>query len=45
MLQPAGKMEEFFSLMNTITTRPTDEEMNKIHAAHGMKVVGPPLSL
>lgn len=44
-LQPAGKMEEFFSLMNTITTRPTDEEMNKIHAAHGMKVVGPPLSL
>lgn len=45
MLQPACKMEEFFSLMNTITTRPTDEEMNKIHAAHGMKVVGPPLSL
>jgi quercetin dioxygenase-like cupin family protein len=45
MLQPAGKMEEFFSLMNTMTTRPTDDEMNKIHAAHGMKVVGPPLSL
>ncbi len=44
-LQPAGKMEEFFSLMNKMTTRPTDDEMNKIHAAHGMKVVGPPLSL
>lgn len=45
MLQPAGKMEEFFSVMNKMTSRPTDEEMNKIHAAHGMKVVGPPLSL
>jgi quercetin dioxygenase-like cupin family protein len=45
MLQPAGKMEEFFSVMNAMTTRPTEAEMNKIHAAHGMKVVGPPLSL
>jgi quercetin dioxygenase-like cupin family protein len=44
-LQPAGKMEEFFSLMNSLKTRPTDAEMNQIHAAHGMKVVGPPLSL
>jgi quercetin 2,3-dioxygenase len=44
-LQPAGKMEEFFSLMNSQKTRPTDAEMNQIHAAHGMKVVGPPLSL
>jgi quercetin 2,3-dioxygenase len=45
MLQPAGKMEEFFSYMNNLKDRPSDEEMNKIHAAHGMKVVGPPLSL
>lgn len=45
MLQPAGKMEEFFSLMNSQKTRPTDAEMDQIHAAHGMKVVGPPLSL
>ncbi|WP_439505074.1 cupin domain-containing protein [Sediminibacterium sp.] len=44
-LQPAGKMEEFFSVMNKITSKPTEDEMNKIHAAHGMKVVGPPLSL
>lgn len=44
-LQPAGKMEEFFSLMNSMKNRPTEEEMNKIHEAHGMKVVGPPLSL
>lgn len=44
-LQPAGKMEEFFMTMNNLNARPTAEEMDKIHAAHGMKVVGPPLSL
>ncbi len=45
MLQPAGKMEEFFVLMNSLKERPSEAEMNKIHAAHDMKVVGPPLSL
>ena len=45
MLQPAGKMEEFFSLMNNLKSKPTPEEMDAIHKAHGMKVVGPPLSL
>lgn len=45
MLQPAGKMEEFFSLMNNLKTRPSKEEMDKIHAAHDMKVVGEPLTL
>ncbi len=45
MLQPAGKMEEFFSFMNNLKEKPSDAAMNKIHAAHGMKVVGPPLSL
>jgi quercetin dioxygenase-like cupin family protein len=44
-LQPAGKMEEFFSLMNNLKQRPTPEEMDKIHEAHQMKVVGPPLTL
>jgi quercetin dioxygenase-like cupin family protein len=44
-LQPAGKMEEFFSYMNKLKERPTQEEMDKIHAAHQMKVVGPPLVL
>jgi quercetin dioxygenase-like cupin family protein len=44
-LQPAGKMEEFFSYMNNLKERPTQEEMDKIHAAHQMKVVGPPLVL
>ena len=44
-LQPAGKMEEFFSLMNKMTAPPSPEEMDRIHAEHGMKVVGPPLTL
>lgn len=44
-LQPAGKMEEFFSTMNQLKGRPSEEEMNKIHAANGMKVLGPPLTL
>lgn len=44
-LQPAGKMEEFFLTMNNLKERPSAEEMNNIHAAHGMKVVGLPLSL
>jgi quercetin dioxygenase-like cupin family protein len=44
-LQPAGKMEEFFSYMNNLKERPSPEEMDRIHAAHQMKVVGPPLVL
>jgi quercetin dioxygenase-like cupin family protein len=44
-LQPAGKMEEFFSYMNNLKERPSPEEMDRIHAVHQMKVVGPPLVL
>jgi len=44
-LQPAGKMEEFFLAMNNLKERPSQEVMDKIHAEHGMKVVGPPLNL
>jgi quercetin 2,3-dioxygenase len=45
MLQPAGKMEEFFKAMNALKTIPTPEEVNRISAAHDVKVVGPPLTL
>jgi quercetin 2,3-dioxygenase len=45
MLQPAGKMEEFFKKMNSLKGIPTQEQVQKIHMAHEMKVVGPPLSL
>ncbi|MBL0146471.1 MAG: cupin domain-containing protein [Chitinophagaceae bacterium] len=44
-LQPAGKMEEFFSYMNNLKAKPSQEQMDQIHAEHGMKVVGPPLTL
>jgi quercetin 2,3-dioxygenase len=44
-LQPAGKMEEFFTYMNQLKSRPSEAEMDRIHAEHGMKVVGPPLTL
>lgn len=45
LVQPAGTMEEFFREMGALTKPPTQEEAQKIHIAHGMKVVGPPLSL
>jgi quercetin 2,3-dioxygenase len=45
MLQPAGQMEEFFMYMNQLKERPSPEELDRIHAKHRMKVVGPPLSL
>ena len=44
-LQPAGKMEEFFIKMNSFTRPPTSAEIDLIHKEHGMKMVGPPLSL
>ena len=44
-LQPAGKMEEFFNYMNALKSKPTDEELDRIHKEHGMKVLGPPLTL
>ncbi len=44
-LQPAGTMEAFFTLMSSMKERPSQEEMERIHAAHDMKVVGPPLIL
>ncbi len=43
MVQPAGKAEEFFRTMNNLDHAPTEEEVEKIHLDHGMKVVGPPL--
>lgn len=44
-LQPAGKMEDFFRLMNDMKLAPSKEEMDRIHREHDMAVVGPPLSL
>lgn len=43
ILQPAGKLEEFFVAMAALEKEPTQEEVTKIFAAHEMKVVGPRL--
>lgn len=45
MLQPAGKMEEFFKKMNSLKGVPSEAEVAQIHLDHDIKVVGPPLSL
>ena len=44
-LQPAGKMEEFFSIMSKLQGPPSKDFLEKMHADHGMKTVGPPLTL
>lgn len=44
-LQPSGQMEEFFKKMNELQGPPTPELIQQIHQAHGMKVVGPPITL
>lgn len=40
---PAGKMEAFFEVTDKWTAPPSKEEISKVFAAHGMKVVGAPL--
>ena len=44
-VQPAGSLEEFFIKSCKMTRPPTAEEADKLFAEHGMKVVGPPLTL
>ena len=43
LVQPAGKMEEFFSKINELKGPLSDELAKKIHHDHGMEVLGPPL--
>lgn len=44
-LQPAGTFEEFFMKSCAMTHPPTPQESELLFAAHGMKVVGPPLAI
>lgn len=44
MVQPAGTMEAFFAEMNQLQGPPTETQVQAIHQAHGMTVLGPPLS-
>ncbi len=43
IVQPAGKLENFFITMAALENEPTKEEIQKIFMENGMKVVGPPL--
>lgn len=45
IVQPAGKLEEFFVTMSARKEAPTPDELIKIFAAHDMQVVGPPLKV
>lgn len=45
ILQPAGKLEEFFVTVAALEKEPTQAEMAKIFADHEMQVVGPPLKV
>jgi mannose-6-phosphate isomerase-like protein (cupin superfamily) len=42
-VQPAGSLEAFFMENSAMDRPPTPEEAERSFAAHGMKVVGPPL--
>lgn len=44
-LQPVGSFEEFFMKSCKITQPPAPQEAEELFAAHGMKVVGPPLKI
>jgi quercetin dioxygenase-like cupin family protein len=43
VLQPAGKLEEFFVAMAALESEPTNDEIAKVFADHDMLVVVPPL--
>lgn len=45
ILQPAGKLENFFVTMAALDHEPSKEEMATIFNSNQMKVVGPPLKL
>jgi mannose-6-phosphate isomerase-like protein (cupin superfamily) len=44
-VQPAGSLEAFFVENSAMAGPPTPEEAKRSFAAHGMKVVGPPLDV
>ncbi len=45
IFQPAGKMEEFFVAMASLTHEPDQAEIARIFVANEMRVVGPPLKV
>jgi quercetin dioxygenase-like cupin family protein len=45
ILQPAGKLENFFVTMAALDHEPSPEEVGRVFAANEMQVVGPPLKV
>ncbi|WP_152270678.1 cupin domain-containing protein [Agriterribacter humi] len=45
MLQPAGKLEDFFVTMAALTKEPTPKELVQLFRDHEMEIVGPPLEV
>ena len=45
IMQPAGKLENFFNSLAALKNEPTKEEVIKIFADNDMLVVGPPLKI
>ncbi|SOD99560.1 Cupin domain-containing protein [Spirosoma fluviale] len=45
VLQPAGKLEDFFVSLAGMDHDPTQEEVTKLFSANQMQVVGPPLKV
>ena len=45
VLQPAGKLENFFVTMAGMDHQPTPEEVAKVFADNEMQIVGPPLKI
>ena len=43
IVQPAGKLEEFFLAMAAFKGEPTKEQVARIFSDHDMQIVGPPL--
>lgn len=45
VVQPAGKLENFFLTMSALDHEPTPNEIEKIFADNEMQIVGPPLAI
>ncbi len=45
LLQPAGKLENFFKKMNAFKRPPTTDEIQNVMNEHDMKMMGPPLTV
>ena len=45
LLQPAGKLENFFVTMSSLDHEPTQAEIAKFFSDNEMQIVGPPLKI